>query len=192
MLSRATIFWFTGLSGVGKSTLAVALYDTLCKQGLRVLVLDGDDVRNRLHRHLTFTPDDIRLNNTLIVGLCEESRRKYDAILVPVISPYKDSRAVARRRLAPGFQEIYVTADLGVLHARDTKGLYAAHRRCEIDNLIGVSPTHPYEVPEAPDLMIDTASESIEQSVGRLLAHAKRCMGMSGKKPNQIHQPRID
>jgi adenylylsulfate kinase len=180
MSSRAIIFWFTGLSGAGKSTLANGLRDALAGEGRRVLILDGDDVRNRLHRHLGFSPEDIRLNNELIAGLCEENRSDHDFILVPIISPYLDSRAAARRRLEPGFHEIHVTASLAVLHDRDTKGLYAAASRSEIDNLIGVSPSSPYDVPAKADLVIDTGNEPREQSAARLLDFAHRCFAGQG------------
>ena len=72
MLKRAIVFWFTGLSGSGKSTLAQGLFNSLIKEGFKVLILDGDDLRNQAHRHLGFTPEDIRKNNELIVGLCEK------------------------------------------------------------------------------------------------------------------------
>ena len=182
MNTRAVIFWFTGLSGAGKSTLANGLRDALTNEGRRVLILDGDDVRTRLHRHLGFTPEDIRLNNELIVGLCEQHRADHDYILVPIISPYRDSRAAARRRLSPGFHEIYVRASLDVLHYRDTKGLYGAARRNEIDNLIGVSPSSPYEMPEAPDLEIDTGMEDQGLAQSRLLTFALDCRAPAGRR----------
>jgi adenylyl-sulfate kinase len=180
MSSRAVIFWFTGLSGVGKSTLAKGLRDVLTAEGRSVLILDGDDVRNRLHRHLGFSSEDIRLNNELIAGLCEENRADYDLILVPIISPYLDSRAAARRRLEPEFYEIHVNASLNVLHDRDTKGLYAAASRGEIDNLIGVSPRSPNDVPARADLVIDTGEEQREQSAMRLLDFAHCCLAGLG------------
>ncbi len=173
MSRRAMIFWFTGLSGVGKTTLAIALRDRLEEEGQRVLVLDGDDVRSRLHPHLGFTPEDIRLNNELIASLCEEMRADTDLILVPIISPYRDSRMAARRRLAPDFHEIHISAPLDVLHERDTKGLYSAARRGEVGNLIGVSPESPYEYPQTPEMTILTDKESLEKSISRLLEYAR-------------------
>lgn len=182
MAARSVVFWFTGLSGAGKSTLANRLRDALVADGKRILILDGDDVRNRLHRHLGFSPEDIRLNNKLIVDLCVENRTVYDAILVPVISPYLDSRAAARRRLEPGFYEIFVRASLCVLHDRDTKGLYRAAQFNEIDNLIGVSPSSPYDTPQEPDLVIDTSDELPERSAARLLEFANRFFVERGTK----------
>lgn len=176
MPARAVVLWFTGMSGAGKTTLASGLRDALRRDGRKVLTLDGDDVRTRLHRHLGFTPADIRLNNELIAGLCEENRADYDVILVPIISPYRDSRASARSRLEPGFHEIFVTASLDVLHDRDTKGLYGAARRSEIDNLIGVSPGSPYDPPEGAELVIDTGRETADRSAARLADYARRCL----------------
>lgn len=176
MLKRAIVFWFTGLSGSGKSTLAQGLFNSLIKEGLKVLILDGDDLRNQAHRHLGFTPEDIRKNNELIVSLCEKKRNEYDFILVPIISPYRDSRANARFKLAPDFHEIYIRADLQTLNIRDTKGLYRAFKKNEINNLIGVSSTNPYEVPESSDLLIDTAAETLQLSSERLLIFANQCL----------------
>lgn len=181
MSPRAIVLWFTGLSGAGKSTLAENLRRSLADEGRKVLILDGDDVRNRLHRHLGFTPEDIRENNALIAGLCEENRGNFDFILVPIISPYRESRAAARQRLAPDFHEIHVTANLQVLHDRDTKGLYQAARRNEIDNLIGVSPASPYDLPDAAELVIDTGTETPALSCQRLLAYARRCAELQGR-----------
>jgi len=181
MSTRAIVFWFTGLSGAGKSTLAESLRRSLAEEGRKVLILDGDDVRNRLHRHLGFTPEDIRENNALIAGLCEDNRGRYDFILVPIISPYRESRAAARQRLAPDFHEICITANIQILHDRDTKGLYQAARRNEIDNLIGVSQASPYDIPEAADLVIDTGDETTALSCERLFAYARRCVESKGR-----------
>jgi len=181
MLGQAIVFWFTGLSGVGKTTLAEGLRNALVEEGHKVLIIDGDDVRNRLHQHLGFTRGDILKNNELIVQLCFENKNQYHFILVPVISPYSESRALARLRLMPTFHEIYITADLRVLQARDTKGLYQAARKNEIKNLIGVSPGSPYEEPEAAELVINTGIESTTQSTVRLLKYANHCLGLLSK-----------
>src|SRR4051812_21104912 len=100
-MTKALVFWFTGLSGAGKTTIALDLQKRLKAGGRSVLILDGDDVRKCLHVHLGFSPEDIRKNNALIVQLCQEQRAHHDINFVPIISPYRDSRANARALLSP-------------------------------------------------------------------------------------------
>ena len=163
-MNKGLVFWFSGLSGVGKTTVANLVSEQLSAQGFNVSILDGDDVRNRLHKHLGFSESEIKKNNKLIVGLCERERKSVDIVLVPIISPYAESRAGARLQLSPGFFEIHLFADISILENRDTKGLYVKARNGEIDNLIGYSPNSPYEPPETPDLMIDTGIVSINEA----------------------------
>jgi adenylylsulfate kinase-like enzyme len=85
-MKRALIFWMTGLSGAGKTTLVQRTVYRLRQLRRRCLVIDGDDVRRKLHRHLGFSRKDILLNNRLIAGLCQKNRQGYDAIFVPIIS----------------------------------------------------------------------------------------------------------
>jgi adenylyl-sulfate kinase len=169
-MAQAAIFWLTGLSGAGKTTLAEAVRARLAAEGRRVLILDGDQVREAFHRDLGFTPEDIRENNRLIAELCDRNRAAYDAILVPVISPFRDARSAVRRRLAPGFYEVHVRASLETVEARDVKGLYAKARRGEVGGMIGQSGGVPYEPPEQPEIAIDTATEPKADSIARLLA----------------------
>lgn len=165
---QAQVYWFTGLSGAGKSTIAEGVCRHLEEDGIRVLVLDGDDIRKRLHRHLGFSEAEIKENNALVAGLCRDSRRDHGVILVPIISPYAVSRRDAGAMLDSGFFEVYCKADLQVVLKRDIKGLYAKARNGEIDNMIGLSPEAPYEAPENPDLTLETDSEKPEASISRL------------------------
>ena len=167
-MKRGFIFWFTGLSGAGKTTLAESVRDQLNAQGIQTSILDGDDVRNRLHRHLGFSEAEIKENNALIAGLCESERKQADVVLVPIISPYAESRAKAREKLSPGFVEVFIKAEIATLEKRDTKGLYAKARKGEMNNLIGYSSGAPYERPENPDLIIDTGRLHIDGAVDRL------------------------
>lgn len=173
--TRGLVFWFTGLSGAGKTTLAEGVRDFLTEKGIQTSILDGDDVRNRLHRHLGFSEAEIKENNGLIADLCQEERNKFDVVLVPIISPYRESRAKARKKLSPGFFEIFIKADIATLEKRDTKGLYAKARKGEMDNLIGYSVTAPYEPPETPDLKIDTRNFCIDSSLYELFTFIKSC-----------------
>ena len=166
----APVFWFTGLSGAGKSSLAEAAQDRLEAGGFRVLILDGDQVRDEFHRDLGFTTGDIETNNRLIAELCADRRDKTDIMLVPIISPFRSSRSAARNRLTPGFYEIYVKASVETVVKRDVKGLYAKARDGEIENMIGYSRNGPpYEEPLQADLVLDTSAETPEQSLRRLI-----------------------
>ena len=167
-MKQGLVFWFSGLSGVGKTTIANLVRNHLKTRGFKVSVIDGDEVRSRLHRHLGFSESEIKENNKLISGLCESERELADIVLVPIISPFAESRARARQHLSPGFFEIHFFAKISVLEKRDTKGLYAKARGGEMDNLIGYSPNAPYEPPKEPDLFIDTGNLSVSEAHNEL------------------------
>ena len=156
------VFWFTGLSGVGKTTVANSVKEYFVQKGQHVLVLDGDNVRHELHRHLGFSPSEIKKNNLLIAKLCQKHRHETNIIFVPIISPYRESRSLARRMLNPGFYEIHFDADIETLCKRDTKGLYSMAQQGKMKNLIGFSAKNIYEPPIKPDLYLDTSSLSEE------------------------------
>jgi adenylyl-sulfate kinase len=182
MIKRGEIFWLTGMSGVGKTTLVDAARDRLEAEGHIVISVDGDDVRRTTSRDLGFTKEDIIENNARIVDACSRQRKAADVIFVPVIAPYASSRAKARRALEPGYSEIFVSAPLSTLRDRDVKGLYARQARGELDNLVGVSPGSPYEPPKSPDLHIDTGQEKLEISVDRLLAYINARLNSRGRQ----------
>jgi adenylyl-sulfate kinase len=166
----AVVAWMTGRSGAGKSTIADRASARLQTNGRRVTILDGDAVRTRLHRHLGFSPADIRENNRLIAEACLEALPATDAVLVPVISPFRDARANARSILGESMLEVYVRASLEEVTRRDTKGLYRRAAEGLLPGLIGVDPAVPYEAPEAPDLLLDTETQPIEACVDALVA----------------------
>ena len=155
--STASIFWFTGLSGAGKSTIAEAVKPRLELNGLGVFILDGDSVRSQLHKNLGFSESDIKENNRLISELCVHYHDEYDVIFVSIISPFIKSRNAAREKIGKNFFEIFVHADMNTLKKRDTKGLYKKATVGQMNNLIGVSKKSKYEPPNYPDLRIDTA-----------------------------------
>jgi adenylylsulfate kinase len=155
--------WFTGLSGAGKTSISCLVQEALEKDGFRILVLDGDDVRSRLHRSLGFSEADIIENNYLISKICFDERSLYDVIMVPIISPYRTSRAAASKLLSPNFIEVYVYADIPVLEQRDTKGLYAAAKNNKIDNLIGYSTGAPFEPPLSADIILETNHKTTDE-----------------------------
>lgn len=169
-MKKALIFWFTGLSGAGKTTIATRAKSLLEAKGFSVLIIDGDDVRTQLHKHLGFTEGDIKENNALISQLCQKYRNDYDFIMVPIISPFRGSREKARELLQDGFYEIYLSIEMEKLIKRDVKGLYAKAKNNEIPNLIGFSGGVVYEPPKNPDLIICSGDESVESSVNSLFS----------------------
>ncbi len=170
------VLWFTGLSGSGKTTIAHALEKELGTKGKSVAVLDGDVVRATFHKHLTFSREDIRENNKLTAELAKKKMGEVDVVIVPIISPYAEDRAMVRSLVGNGFVEVFVDAPLDVCFQRDVKGLYKKALAGEIKDFIGVATTHPYEKPEKPDIRIDTTTLSVEESIQLLLSFLERAM----------------
>lgn len=170
---KGGVLWFTGLSGAGKSTLAMAVEQHLFRKGYAVYVLDGDNVRGGLSANLGFSPHD-REENIRRVG--EVAALFADAgflCITAFISPYRADRARARAATPPGsFHEIYISADLDTCERRDPKGLYRQARAGAISDFTGI--TAPYEPPDAPALVVDTAREPLEASVERILAYVEQ------------------
>ncbi len=167
---RGAIVWLTGLSGSGKSTIAVATEHALLERQRLAYVLDGDNIRHGLNKNLGFSPED-RSENIRRIG--EVARLFADAGLIAVtsfISPYRADRDAVRELVAPGdFVEVFVDASIETCESRDVKGLYAKARAGEIPEFTGISA--PYEAPERPELVLDTNRQSVEESVGRLIGH---------------------
>jgi len=168
-MSYTSTFWFTGLSGSGKTTIASRAAQSLSEKDKKIEILDGDVIRKEIHGHLGFTPEDIKENNRLIAELCVKRKGLYDYIFVPIISPFAESRSLAREIIKDNFYIIYCKATLETVMERDVKGLYKRALSGGLDNLIGVDKRVPYEPPQDADLILDTAREDIEISVGRLI-----------------------
>ncbi|MBI4432064.1 MAG: adenylyl-sulfate kinase [Candidatus Omnitrophica bacterium] len=162
---HAPVFWFTGLSGSGKTTVAAGIQALLEKSGRSVLVLDGDEIRKYFHKDLGFAREEILENNERIASLCASRRAEFDVILVPIISPYRVSRQAARELLPGSFYEVFFDANLECVMGRDVKGLYAKAKRNELPDLIGFSPASPYEPPQKPDFVIKTGSQTAGESI---------------------------
>ena len=142
------------------------------------LKADQNDVRlDDLFEILFKTESDIKINNVLIANLCAEERKNNDVVIVPIISPYSQSRRDAKKNLQPGFYEIYFSANLNCVRQRDVKGLYAQSESGSINNMIGVSIANPYQPPKSPDFIINTEKESIRQSVEKLFNFSVICLG---------------
>ena len=165
---RGVTVWLTGLSGSGKSTVAVAAEKMLVESGRLAYVLDGDNVRHGLNQNLGFSPED-RTENIRRIG--EVAKLFTDCgiiVFTSFISPYRSDRDAARAIMDPAdFVEVFVSADVETCEGRDVKGLYAKARKGEIPEFTGISA--PYEEPEKPELVLDTAQQSIEESVVELV-----------------------
>jgi adenylylsulfate kinase len=160
--------WFTGLSGSGKSTIAEMLYHEFQARGMKTEILDGDVVRQNLSKGLGFSKED-RDTNILRIGFVANllTRNGVAAICCP-ISPYRETRD-ANRALIGEFVEVYVHATLEELaENRDPKGLYKKAMAGEITGFTGVD--DPYEVPENPELVVDTMDETPEESLQHVLS----------------------
>lgn len=167
-LHRSKLLWFTGLSGSGKSTLAHALEERLHQRGCRTYVFDGDNVRHGLCRDLGFGIED-RTENIRRIG--EMSKLFVDAGIIALtafISPIRIDRENVRRLFQVGdFIEVYVKASIDTCESRDVKGLYKKARAGEIPNFTGIS--SPYEVPENPEIVIDTENRGIDECIDFLV-----------------------
>ena len=165
---RSVMIWFTGLSGSGKSTIAIALERELHKRGLLCRILDGDNIRSGINNNLGFSPED-RVEN--IRRIAEVSKLFVDSGIITIaafISPSNDIRKMAADIIGKeDFLEIFIDTPLAVCEKRDVKGLYAKARRGEIKEFTGISA--PFEAPEHPDLRLDTSVLSIEESIKLLL-----------------------
>jgi len=163
--SSAPVLWFTGLSGSGKSTIATGVHQALVRRGVEVEYIDGDALRE-VFPSTGFTRAD-RQEHLRRTGYMASRLAAHGVMVVAsFVSPYRESRDFIRR-LCPRFLEIYVATPLEECERRDVKGLYARARRGEIRNFTGID--DPYEVPEHPELTLDTRALTVEQAVAAVL-----------------------
>ncbi len=165
---RGLTVWFTGLSGSGKSTIAVALERRLSQQGIFSRILDGDNIRTGINRGLGFSEEERRENIRRIAEVSKLFTETGIVTLSAFVSPTNELREMAREIIGKeDFVEIYVATPLEECERRDVKGLYAKARRGEIKDFTGI--TSPFEAPESPALAIDTTNLSVEEAVERVL-----------------------
>jgi adenylylsulfate kinase len=166
---RSCVLWFTGLSGSGKSTIAVEVERILLGRGVHTYVLDGDNVRHGLNVDLDFSEEGRREN---IRRIGEVTKLFVDAgvvVLSAFIAPFREDRNRVRSLLGPGeFFEIFTRCPLDICETRDPKGLYAKARAGEITDFTGID--SPYEEPDNPELVLDTGELSVEECVKRVVA----------------------
>lgn len=165
---RGAVVWFTGLSGSGKSTIAHSVEEQLFQRGCHTYTFDGDNVRHGLCSDLGFSEDDRHEN---IRRISEMTRLFLDAgviALTAFISPTRQDREKVRRLIGKqDFLEVYCECPLEVCEQRDVKGMYRRARAGEIKNFTGISA--PYETPDHPDLVLQTGSHSIADSVNQVI-----------------------
>jgi adenylyl-sulfate kinase len=164
------VVWLTGLSGAGKTSIAIELERELRGHGHALVRLDGDVLRKGLCRDLGFTPEDRAENIRRAAELCGLLLDAGQIVLAAFISPFAAERAQARALIEPhgGFFEVFVDTPLSVAEQRDVKGLYRRARSGEIRHFTGID--SPYELPIAPDLHLTTAGDTPTQSAARVLA----------------------
>ncbi len=165
---RGVMLWFTGLSGSGKSTVAIALERELHRRGLLCRILDGDNIRTGINANLGFSADDRKEN---IRRIAEVAKLFVDTGIITIaafISPTEELRQMAAEIIGhDDFKEIYISTPIEECERRDVKGLYAKARRGEVKDFTGISA--PFEAPACPALKLDTSHLSIEESVDQLL-----------------------
>ena len=167
---KACTVWLTGLSGSGKSTIAVDVEKRLWERGVRAYILDGDNIRHGLNKNLGFSPQD-RTENIRRIGEVAKLFTEAGVVaLTAFISPYRADRDQVRALMQPGdFVEVHVDCAIDVCEQRDVKGLYKKARAGEIKEFTGVSA--PYEAPLTPEIAIDTSAQSVEASSGQILRY---------------------
>jgi adenylylsulfate kinase len=165
--SPAPVLWFTGLSGSGKSTIAVRVHEALVRRGIEVEYIDGDALRE-VFPSTGFTRSEREEHLRRTGYMASRLAAHGVTVVASFVSPYRESRDFIRR-LCPGFVEIFVATPLEECERRDVKGLYARARRGEIQNFTGID--DPYEAPERPELTLDTRALSVDQAVAAVLEH---------------------
>ncbi len=170
---KGVTIWLTGLSGSGKSTIAVELEHALIENRHQAYILDGDNIRHGLNKNLGFSPED-RTENIRRIG--EVAKLFTEAGIITItafISPYREDRDAVRKLLNDGeFIEVYVKCPLDVCEERDTKGLYKKARAGEVNDFTGISA--PYEEPLNSELTIDSSKLTVEESTRAVLNYLEK------------------
>ncbi len=174
LCQRGVMVWFTGLSGSGKSTIAMGVERELHKRGILCRILDGDNIRAGINSNLGFSSEDRMENIRRIAEIGKLFVQTGVVTLACFVSPTNDVRRLARDIIGEkDFKEVYVSTPLEECERRDVKGLYARARKGEVKNFTGISA--PFETPENPTLEIDTSCLSLEESVRRVVDMVVSC-----------------
>ena len=170
-MERGFVLWFTGLPGSGKTTLARAVAEVLRRRGMRVEILDGDEVRKWLSPEAGFSREDRERHLRRVAHVARLLARNGVAVLCSFVSPYRSVRREAREIVESEgipFVEVYAKCSLEECMRRDPKGLYKRALRGEIKHMTGLD--DPYEPPEAPEIVVDTESRAVEEGVETILS----------------------
>ena len=171
---KGVMIWFTGLSGSGKSTVAMGVERELHKRGILCRILDGDNIRAGINNNLGFSEEDRRENIRRIAEIGKLFVHTGIVTLACFVSPTNDIRQMARDIIGKeDFLEVFVSTPIEECERRDVKGLYARARRGEVKEFTGISA--PFEAPEHPALSIDTSRLTLEESVNAVLELITKC-----------------
>lgn len=174
LCQRGLMVWFTGLSGSGKSTIAMGVERELHKRGILCRILDGDNIRAGINSNLGFSAEDRMENIRRIAEIGKLFVQTGVVTLACFVSPTNDVRRLARDIIGEqDFKEVYVSTPLEECERRDVKGLYARARKGEVKDFTGISA--PFEIPENPALEVDTSCLSLEESVRRVVDMVVSC-----------------
>lgn len=165
---KGGIFWLTGLSGAGKSTIAYAVEKKLFEKSLNVIVLDGDNLRSGLNKDLGFSEKERKENIRRTLEVARILEDKGYIVICSLISPFAQERKTVKEQARNG-SEIYVKASLQTCTKRDPKGLYKKAMNGEIKNFTGIS--SPYEVPQNPDLVLNTENTTLNEAVEEMIQY---------------------
>ncbi len=161
---RGVMIWMTGLSGSGKSTVAIGIERELHRRGILCRILDGDNIRAGINSNLGFSAEDRKEN---IRRIAEIGKLFVDTGIVTIacfVSPTTELREMARQIIGEkDFREVYIATPIEECERRDVKGLYARARRGEVKDFTGISA--PFEAPTHPDLSLDTSQMTLKQEV---------------------------
>lgn len=162
--------WFMGRPAAGKSTLAKRVEMYLRDQDIQVENLDGDEIRENLHPDLGFTRKDRETNNRRTAFICKLLNRNGIATVTGMITPFRDAQKRAREIIEPDgtFVLVYVKCSVEEAVRRDPKGLYEQAKSGKIENFTGIS--HPFQAPHNPEIVVDTQSQAVQESVTHILA----------------------
>ncbi len=170
-IMKAPVIWLTGIPGSGKTTLALELQKFYEKKGIPIEILDGDEIRKTLSKDLGLSPEDRKEHNRRVIFVAKILAKNGVTTIVPLISPYRETRANARKEI-PDFIEIWVKTSVDECIKRDPKGLYKKALAGEIKNLTGLQA--PYEEPQNAELILDTEKHSVEESIDLIISSVKK------------------